>query len=110
MSLASGSPVDERSSEDELVVCNGIDGATGGYALAPIPIGTLAGMVRRQMTLEAGPDRSDTTRSVDFDPSLMTAITDLGEMGWGVIFAKGTAPEVRSALTPLLARREAAAG
>lgn len=110
MSLTSRSPVDERSSEDDLVVCNGIDGATGGYAVAPIPLGTLAGIARRQMKLESGATRSGTTRSVDFDPSLMTAITDLGEMGWGVIFAKGVAPEVQSALRPLLARREAEAG
>jgi hypothetical protein len=110
MSLPSGTLASEKPPEDDLVVCNGIDGATGGYAVKPMPLGALADIARQQMTLEAGPTRSSTTRSIDFEPELMTAITDLEEMGWGVIFAKGVAPEVRSALQPLLERREAAAG
>lgn len=95
---------------DEHLFCNGIDGETGGYALDPPPtIAEIAQVARQSLMIPGVPGPGASTRSPS-DPRFAPILADLAEMGWGVIFAKNTSPEVRSALEPLLALRREQAG
>jgi hypothetical protein len=96
--------------EDELLFCNGIDGATGAYGVDPPPtIAQVAAIARGELTVPGVPAPGSSTRS-PFDSAFAPVLAELSEMGWGVIFAKGTPPDVRAALRPLIdLRREQAA-
>ncbi|AUX42490.1 hypothetical protein SOCE26_039230 [Sorangium cellulosum] len=92
---------------NDLVACNGIDGATGSYALDPVPLSLLADQARRHLKIPETP-QPEPTRGIDFN--VMPAMSDLSEMGWGVVFARDVPAPVRAALRPLLAQRETQAG
>jgi hypothetical protein len=96
------------ASAHDLVACNGIDGTTGTYAVDPVPLSVIADLARRRIGLPESLPPDSTTRGVDFH--LSSVMSDLSEMGWGVIFARDTPASVRTALRPLLARREDQAG
>lgn len=90
---------------------NGIDGESGAYLLPELtagdvaraargePADAIAAELRRRRDAQAAhyglPD--------DSDPD------DLGDAGWGIVFARDADPAVRAALAPLIAHREAAA-
>ncbi|WP_437752599.1 hypothetical protein [Sorangium sp. So ce1389] len=95
------------ASLNDLVSCNGIDGTTGTYALDPVPLAVLADNARRHLSIPETP-QPDPTRGDSF--STMPVMSEVAEMGWGVIFARDVPAGVREALRPLLARREDQAG
>ena len=94
---------------DERLTFNGVNGAGGGYleeaaaaeALVALATGVRAD-ARHQEELEATHRRrTEATYSAaeGVDP------TDVGQAGWGVIFARDADPAFREALEPLLALR-----
>lgn len=98
----------DQDPTDDLFVFNGVDGATGGYALAPMPAGSLLDLARGQPVEDIGPAPSssqDTGRGIKdgFDP------TFLGDAGWAVVFPARGDPAIQEALRPLLEHRKAQA-
>jgi hypothetical protein len=90
---------------------NGIDGASGGYLLPELtpadvaraargePVDAIAAELRRrQLAGEAHYGVPD-----EADPD------DLGDTGWGIVFAHDADPAIREALAPLIAHRQAQA-
>ncbi len=103
----------EKGSEnDQPVVANGLDGATGRYLLPPLTrekLGHLAARIDPDGELRElledwseGKAVRDPLRAPSSD---VENPADLAETGWGVIFAEGTPPGVRRALEPLLEMR-----
>jgi hypothetical protein len=97
----------EPQAADDLVVLNGIDPETGTYAVPPLPVDALAAQVR------ARPGAALT----DFDGQARVLRRPFGvdmsavaEVGWAVIYAEDTPPEVREALGALVAHRSSQAG
>jgi len=93
---------------------NGVNGAAGSYLLPPLSPAVGAALARgerlnpedrRQLRRRYEAITGSFLNVVDADP------TDVGQAGWGVVFAQGTDPAVREALLPLLEhrRRQAAA-
>lgn len=85
---------------DGTVFCNGIDGTTGRYLATPSWEKLVVEFLAQELeiTLEKRTeDVSDLVDGVD--------AADLASTGWGVIFAESVGPEVREALSPLLALR-----
>lgn len=93
---------------EEVLCCNGIDGVTGRYGLGAVPVRALAEIARRELRIDGVPEASASRSS--FELHRLALLLDLSEVGWGVIFAKGVAPEVREALAPLIEHRRAQAG
>ncbi|MCP4664110.1 MAG: tetratricopeptide repeat protein [bacterium] len=95
-------------SEDRLF-CNGIDGATGGYLLPPMPPRQISALARRQP--------EDATQAAELalwvehltrdhlGPGEGIDPRDLSQTGWGVVFARDADPAVREALGELLDHR-----
>lgn len=85
------------------IVFNGVDGATGRYLRPPVDLDELAQRLgRRRRPIPPPPPVQGPVAGVD--------PCDLGQAGWGVVFAPGTPAAVREALAPLLRHREAQAG
>ncbi len=92
---------------------NGIDAASGEYALPPL---TADEVSRIALGDRLDSDEIDALR-VRFKAASTETLgvaegvdtADLSEAGWGVIFAKDADPEIRKALRPLLDRRRAEA-
>lgn len=91
---------------DASIYFNGVDGATGGYLRPPMALSAVARQMRG-----ARPDAETEAALLDsyglradLDPS------DLAQAGWGVVFAGSTPPEIREALSDLLAHRQRLAG
>jgi|HubBroStandDraft_3_1064219.scaffolds.fasta_scaffold02674_4 hypothetical protein len=89
---------------------NGIDGATGEYLLPPLPPSRLAAAARGEPRYQlpdagsgGGAEGSARDLAAGFDAG------DLGQSGWGVIFAPSVGGAEREALAPLLALRRAQA-
>lgn len=98
---------------DDLFTFNGIDATTGDYLLPRMSAHRIAGLAYGEPLEPAGSElkyrheraTSDTWGLPDsVDPC------NLGQTGWGVIFAHDADPGVRSALGPLLEHRKAQAG
>ena len=90
------------------IVFSGIDGSTGKYLLPPMTSRQVAALglgsraeererMARVRTLAEGDGSKDPI--FDCDPR------NLAETGWGVVYAPGTSPEVKAALSPLLSHR-----
>jgi hypothetical protein len=95
--------------DPNLIYFNGIDPETGTYAVPPMSLDNLARGARDHLGVAAVADlHGDTPRA--FALPFGMDLTDLGQAGWGVIFAEGTAPDVRAALAPLLEHRRRQAG
>jgi hypothetical protein len=100
---------------DELLVFNGIDATTGDYLLPPLPAEKLARLVRgerpdavhaqelKRRARRLGMTRLGAAAKVK-DPN------QLGQAGWGVIFARDTPQGIVEALRPLLQFRSRQAG
>jgi hypothetical protein len=93
---------------DELVVCNGIDGVTGRYAVAPQSIASIAERARSR-TIHAPALALKSPRAV-LSPTDLGRLRDLRHAGWAAVFPAGTPDAVKAALEPLLARRREQAG
>src|SRR5712692_9398972 len=74
------------------MVFNGIDGATGDYAVAPMDVQLLSDLASREVRDAAHLKELDARRRTEADPSLALAARldpkDLAQTGWGVIFAR----------------------
>jgi hypothetical protein len=98
----------------ETLVCNGLNGATGNYLLPEIPTSVVSRIALGEK-LEPAEREELLARyramsgGVNYRPIDNVALGDLGQMGWGVVFAHDAAPSTREALRPLLDRRRAQA-
>jgi hypothetical protein len=96
------------------LVCNGIDGATGAYWLGGLTPDDLA-RVAKSETLN---DPELAALKARYEASQKTYLgtiegvdpADLGQAGWGVIFAHDASAELRDALEPLLSHRQTQTG
>jgi hypothetical protein len=96
--------------EQDLLFFNGINGSTGDYLLPPM---TPEQVARIAMGEEFDPDQlQDIELKIrqkeepDFAPIEGVDPKDLGQTGWGVIFAFGADPAIREALSELLNHRK----
>ena len=99
--------------ENEFVF-NGIDAATGSYLTPALTVEQVAQLAQGE-TLDA--DRIDELRARHDARTGQTMgvpwgmdAQDLGQTGWGVVFAHDANPELRAALAPLLKLRSEQAG
>ncbi len=97
---------------EELLVFNGIDGATGGYLLPPLTPEQISRIAQGEdidpaLLIELR-KKTDFLRGLesDFAPIEGVDPKNLAETGWGVIFAHGADPAIREALSPLLEHRQ----
>ena len=108
------------SHDKSMLYFNGIHGETGEYALPPMAGETLAAFIT--LPLGVASDKPDARflnelrlRHQQRDEDVMGTRegvdpTDLGQAGWGAIFADDADPAVHEALAPLLDRRREQAG
>lgn len=98
---------------DELLYFNGINGVTGSYALPPMTASNLSNFIQGASTpenlaeLRYKYERKDEQHlgvKEGVDPK------DLGQAGWGIIFAHDADPAIKEALTDLISLRKAQAG
>jgi hypothetical protein len=106
------------SGSDALLVFNGINGATGRYDIAPMPVERFA-----QIALGKAPRNADDKAHIKelkrrrqrdtethYAPKEGVDPKNLAETGWGVIFPYGSDPAIYEALSPLLKMRREQAG
>lgn len=93
----------------DLLVFNGVNGATGDYLLPPLRPATVSALARgeRLDPVEARDLRArwEATSESFLGPVEGVDPLDLAAAGWGVVFAADTDPSVRRALRPLLEHR-----
>lgn len=96
--------------EEEVCVFNGIDGETGKYLVPPLPLHRLAELARKEpryrfrRPARCQPAPGQISPEEKAPAAAVAAPGDLGQAGWGVIFAEQD-PAIREALAPLLDRR-----
>ena len=93
----------------DLIYFNGIDPDTGTYAVPPFALEDLAKQVRVHpgvATLTEVHGEAPRSFAVPFGIDL----TNLADVGWAVVFAEDTPPDVRAALAPLVEHRRKQAG
>jgi hypothetical protein len=94
---------------NELIYLNGIDGVTGQYLIPPLTAAEATASARGKPQDRALAGWLGRIRDVLRRPFLGLPIEvdprDVPRAGWGIIYASGTSPEVRSALEPLIAHR-----
>ncbi len=98
---------------DELIVFNGLNGATGGYDLPPMTGEELAAFIQGERAPENLAElRYRYELSTQRHLGLREGVNPLRieETGWGVIFAHGADPAIQEALAPLLDWRRGQAG
>ena len=98
------------SDANDLLIFNGINGATGEYDLPPTPVEVIAGIARGEtfdkQALEELRRRRQRDSEARFAVKEGVDPKNLDETGWGVIFAFGADPAIYEALTPLLELRK----
>jgi hypothetical protein len=98
---------------EDVFVFNGIDAVSGDYLLPPLPPGDVARVARGERIdaqhLRQLQWRNEQRLYKTLGPKAGIDANDLGQAGWGVIFAHDTPPEIRVALAPLLEHRRAQA-
>ncbi len=98
----------------ETLAINGIDGATGAYLLSDLTVAEVSKMARGETLDPAHRSDLEGRRKVDhYGPIEGVDPTDLGQAGWGVIFASADEDRVealREALGELLEHRKEQAG
>lgn len=92
--------------DPEMLYFNGINGATGGYLMSPLSVPQIAAMAKGEpidarMQLDLA-TRYELSEVEVFGASAGIDTSNLGEAGWGVVFAHGADPAVREALAELL--------
>jgi hypothetical protein len=99
---------------NNLLTFNGIDGATGAYAVPPLPVEAVARIASGEKLTEQELRELRERRSRDTDVGFAVKEgvdpKNLDETGWGVIFAFGDDPAIYEALTPLFQLRKQQAG
>ncbi len=98
------------SGPNDLLIFNGINGATGEYDLPPTPVEVIAGVARGEtfdkQALEELRRRRQRDSEARFAVKEGIDPKNLDETGWGVIFAFGADPAIYEALTPLFELRK----
>src|SRR5271154_6004883 len=101
------------SGSNDLLTFNGINGATGEYDVAPLPVEAIARVARGEtfdkQHLEELRRRKRRDSEAHFAVKEGVDPKKLEETGWGVIFAFGADPAGYEALSPLLRLRRAQA-
>jgi len=99
---------------DELLYFNGVDGASGGYALPPMSPANLAAVIKGEPLDETQLKELKWwhARTTESRYGVVEGIDskNLAETGWGVIFAHNAEPAVRDSLKELLDYRRECAG
>jgi hypothetical protein len=102
------------AAQTELLVFNGVDGATGDYLLPPLRPAVVSALAQGERLDPAEVRdlraRHEATSGTFLGPIEGIDPLDLAAAGWGVVFAADADPAVRQALQPLLdhRRRQAA--
>jgi hypothetical protein len=95
---------------DDTFVFNGIDGATGEYLVPPLSPAELARLAQGEVIDPAHLAELKARHRRDTEPSYapLEGIDprELGQTGWGVVFAHNADPGVRDALKELLEHRK----
>lgn len=98
---------------EELLVFNGIDGASGGYLLEPLSATALSRRIRGDGAAEPQAQelrqRSESATAAHFGVKRGVDPENLAQAGWGVIFAHDADPAIAEALSELLTHRQAQA-
>jgi hypothetical protein len=98
--------------DEDYLSFNGVDGATGGYLLPPMPVQSFAQAIRNETF---GRDQLGELRArrdsalPDFGMVFGRDPEDLAQAGWAMIAAESTPPDVLEALEPLCGLRESQA-
>ncbi len=98
---------------DDLMLCfNGINGATGTYAIPPLRLRELVQIIRQEEPDEALLRELERRTVAEEAFHVQGDAERLEEVGWGIIFAYGDpqAEAIREALSPLLELRREQAG
>ncbi|WP_371679698.1 hypothetical protein [Streptomyces sp. NBC_01276] len=100
--------------DEQQAVFNGVDADTGEYLFAPAPLASLAGQIRGAGQPERGHLRELRNRLERDEPHLGVMYgwepEDLASVGWALVTAEETDPEVLAALEPLRRLRQQQAG
>src|SRR5262249_61269223 len=102
---------DPKAMEEETLVFNGINGASGQYLLPPLTTADISKLARGEtldkVHLQELLQRYEQISQSHFGVREMTQgdATNLARTGWGVIFARDADPAIREALAPLLDHR-----
>lgn len=92
---------------------NGINGATGSYGLAPMTGRELTEVLRNEDPAPNSRElkrRHDSVHKGDYGVKAGVDPGDIGQAGWGIVFAARMGPAVREALRPLMDLRREQAG
>ena len=95
---------------NDLLTFNGINGATGEYDVAPVPVEVIAGVARGEKFDKQ--HLAELQRRRRRDSEAQFAVKEgvdpkkLEETGWGAVFAFGADPAIYEALSPLLQLRK----
>jgi hypothetical protein len=95
--------------DSDLVYCNGIDPATGQYAVAPTTIEDLAKLVLERPGVAAYENLVGDSQ-LEFAVPYGTSLDQVGQVGWGVVFHEDASQDVRDALATLIEHRRATVG
>jgi DNA/RNA endonuclease G (NUC1)/V8-like Glu-specific endopeptidase len=97
----------------QVLVFNGINGATGDYLLPPLPVGKVADLAVKEPVdarhLQELKYWHERTSQQHYGPRAGIDATSLDEAGWGVIFSAKAGPGLSEALRPLLELRKSQA-
>ena len=96
---------------DPLLYSNGIDVDSGDYAIPPMSVDQIDAMIRGEKPSENIKElekRAEAPETLGAKAGVNEK--DLGQTGWGVIFADDADPAVEAALQPLLKLRQGQAG
>jgi hypothetical protein len=99
------------SDEEDRMTFNGINIATGDYAIPPLTAADIA-RIAQGVPVDAAHTRDLKRKVAAAEPNFGmlplpgVEAAELGQAGWGVIFATGADPAIKEALRPLLALRE----
>lgn len=102
--------------ESDIVFVSGVDAVTGDYLQKPLTDQELVSRIlREQRDLQSERELKwwheyRSRRTVTRGLPVAIDSSDFSSAGWGVVFLKEAAPEVRIALAPLLERRRMQAG
>jgi hypothetical protein len=92
--------------DPDTVYFNGIDPATGEYAVPPTRIEDVAKAVLARPGFEAYEELHG-DRAVPFAPPYGMSLDNASQVGWGIVFHEDTPQEIKEALAPLVEHRRA---
>jgi hypothetical protein len=99
--------------DQDLLIFNGIDGATGGYLQSPMSVREASLLARGESldSAHAAELKARRERESEGHYGVIEGVDpkDLAQTGWGVVFPANHDPAIREALAPLLDLRRAQA-